>query len=145
MKKVIAKEVNPAHVDFSYYFDNDGLKSIGGENCAVYIVPADRRRNSGFNMDEYRETERLKARDLQLTMARRRQVRGSIKDYVTVYRDFCRADGDWSSSRRTRLYTKHGGEYCELLEILEFFYSDHVLSENPGPFFQGGVKSEGLC
>ena len=57
MKKIIAKEVNPAHVDFSYYFDDDGLKSIGGENCAVYIIPADRRRYSGFNMDEYREVE----------------------------------------------------------------------------------------
>ena len=34
-------------------------------------------------------TERLKAKDLQLIMAYRRQVRGSIKDYVTVYRDFC--------------------------------------------------------
>ncbi len=57
MKKIIAKELNPAGVDFSYYFDNDGLKSVGGENCAVYIVPADRRRNSGFNMDEYKEIE----------------------------------------------------------------------------------------
>lgn len=57
MKKIIAKEVNPAHVDFSYYFDDDGLKSIGGENCAVYIIPADRTRYSGFNMDEYREVE----------------------------------------------------------------------------------------
>ena len=57
MKKIIAKEVNPAHVDFSFYFDDDGLKSAGGENCAVYIVPANRRRNSGFNMDEYREIE----------------------------------------------------------------------------------------
>jgi len=57
MKKIIAKEVNPAHVDFSYYFDDDGLKSVGGENCAVYIVPADRRRYDGFNMDEYREIE----------------------------------------------------------------------------------------
>ena len=74
-------------------------------------------------------TERLTAKDLQSIMRRRRQVRGSIKDYVTVYRDFCRADGDWSASRRTRLYAKHGGEYCELLEILEFFYSDHVLPE----------------
>lgn len=90
-------------------------------------------------------TERLKAKDLQFIMSRSRQVRGSIKDYVTVYRDFCRADGDWSASRRTRLYTKHGGEYCELLGILELYYSDHVLSENPGPFFQGGMKSEGLC
>lgn len=58
MKKIIAKEVNPAHIDFSYYFDDDGLKSIGGENCAVYIVPGDRRWYNGFNMDEYREVER---------------------------------------------------------------------------------------
>jgi hypothetical protein len=57
MKKIIAREVNPSHVDFSFYFDDDGLKSAGGENCAVYIVPADRRRYSGFNMDEYREIE----------------------------------------------------------------------------------------
>ena len=53
MKKIIAKEVNPRYVDFSYYFDDDGLKSAGGENCAVYIVSGDGR--SGFNMDEYRE------------------------------------------------------------------------------------------
>lgn len=57
MKKIIAREVNPSHVDFSYYFDDDGLKSVGGENCAVYIVPADRRRYSGFNMEEYQEIE----------------------------------------------------------------------------------------
>lgn len=57
MKKIIAKEVNPACVDFSYYFDDDGLKSVGGKNCAVYIVPIDRRRYNGFNMDEYREIE----------------------------------------------------------------------------------------
>ena len=70
-------------------------------------------------------TERLTAKDLQLIMSRRRQVRGSIKDYVTVYRDFCRADGDWNASHATRLYTHHGGEYCELLVILEPFYADH--------------------
>lgn len=58
MKKIIAKEVNPAHVDFSFYFDDDGLKSISGENCAVYIIPADRRRYGGFNMEEYQEIER---------------------------------------------------------------------------------------
>jgi hypothetical protein len=57
MRKIIAKEVNPAHVDFSYYFDDDGLRSIGGENCAVYIVPADRRRYNGFNLEEYEEIE----------------------------------------------------------------------------------------
>ena len=56
MRKIVAKEVNPAHVDFSYYFDDDGLKSVGGENCAVYIIPGDRRRY-GFNVEEYREIE----------------------------------------------------------------------------------------
>ena len=57
MKKIIAKEVNPIHVNFSYYFDDEGLTSIGGKNCAVYIVPANRRAYSGFNMDEYQEIE----------------------------------------------------------------------------------------
>jgi predicted metalloendopeptidase len=57
MKKIVAKEVNPAHVDFSHYFDDDSLKSAGGENCAVYIVPGDRRRYGGFNMEEYEEIE----------------------------------------------------------------------------------------
>ncbi len=57
MKKIIAKEVNPAHVNFSFYFDDDGLKSVSGENCACYIVPADRRRNTGFNFDEYQSIE----------------------------------------------------------------------------------------
>ena len=33
------------------------MKGIGGENCAVYIVPADRRRYGGFNMEEYQEIE----------------------------------------------------------------------------------------
>ena len=57
MKKIIAKEVNPAHVDFRFYFDDDSLKGVGGENYTVYIVPADRRRYSGFNMDEYESIE----------------------------------------------------------------------------------------
>ena len=57
MKKIIVKEVNLARVDFSFYFDDDSLKNAGGENCAVYIVPTDRRRYSGFNMEEYREIE----------------------------------------------------------------------------------------
>lgn len=57
MKKIIAKEVNPSHVDFRFYFDDDGLKSIGGENYAVYIVSGDRKRYDGFNMEEYKEIE----------------------------------------------------------------------------------------
>jgi len=51
MKKIIAKELCPSNVDFGYYFDDDGLKS-------VFIVPLDRRRYSGFNLGEYEEIER---------------------------------------------------------------------------------------
>ena len=57
MEKIIAKEVNPAYVDFSLYFYDDSLKSVSGENCAVYIIPGDRRRYGGFNLEEYEEIE----------------------------------------------------------------------------------------
>ena len=57
MEKIIAKEVNPAYVDFSFYFYDDSLKSVSGENCAVYIVPGNRERYGGFNMEEYEEIE----------------------------------------------------------------------------------------
>lgn len=57
MKKIVAKEVNPAYVDFRHYFDDDELKGINDKNCTVYIIPAGRRRYSGFNLDEYEEIE----------------------------------------------------------------------------------------
>ena len=56
-KKIIAREVRPECIDFSYYFDDDGLTNAGGENCAIYIIPADRRYYDGFNMQEYKEIE----------------------------------------------------------------------------------------
>jgi len=56
--KYVIREVPPENSDFSAYFDNDRLKSVGGENCAVYIIPADRIRNSGFNMEEYEYIEK---------------------------------------------------------------------------------------
>lgn len=59
IKKYIARELPPEQSDFSIYFDDEGLTSVGGENCAVYIVPADRRRHSGYNMEEYQEIEEI--------------------------------------------------------------------------------------
>lgn len=52
-------------------------------------------------------------------------VSGSLADYLAVYMDFCRNDGDYSRSIQTRLYREHGGEYCTLLEVLSWYYSDH--------------------
>lgn len=51
MNKIIAREVNPAEVDFSFYFDNDGMTSKGGEYYAVYITGNSN--DYGFNLDEY--------------------------------------------------------------------------------------------
>jgi len=35
MNKIIAREVQPENIDFSDYFDDDGLTNEGGENCAL--------------------------------------------------------------------------------------------------------------
>lgn len=51
------------------------------------------------------------------------KVKGSQKDYITVYNDFC--NGECSESKKTRLYKKYSGEYCCLLEVLWHEYKDH--------------------
>ena len=51
--KIIAREVEPEAIDFSFFFDDDGIKSVGGENYAVYI--SDTRNTMGFNADEYND------------------------------------------------------------------------------------------
>lgn len=54
--KIIAREVAPEAIDFSFFFDDDGIKSAGGENCAVYIPET--RNTTGFNADEYNDIVR---------------------------------------------------------------------------------------
>jgi hypothetical protein len=51
--------------------------------------------------------------------------KGSNTDYETVYKDFCRNDGDWTASRLTKLYHDYSSEYCGLLSVLESVYTDH--------------------
>ena len=98
MKKIIAREVNPAQVDFRYYFD-DGLKSISGENCAVYIVPADRLWYAGFNMKEYEEIE-----------DRAEAIIYGFKDVsikpVTTYKEVMEDNGIPYTSRKCHLLKK---------------------------------------
>jgi len=57
MNKIIAREVQPENIDFSDYFDDDGLTNEGGENCALYIITKDYGRLSGFNIDEYKSIQ----------------------------------------------------------------------------------------
>lgn len=57
MSKIIAREVAPEDVDFSLFFDDDGMKSTGGENCAVYIPETQYMR--GFNANEYNDIVEL--------------------------------------------------------------------------------------
>ena len=71
-------------------------------------------------------TERLLATDLRrFNRQYGGQGKGSLSDYLTVYHDFCRADGDWSKTFTTKLYQMHSCEYCTLLEVLNSLYADH--------------------
>lgn len=53
MKKYIIREVPPEQSDFSLYFDDDGLKEIGGDYCYNLFIVAQSRNSSGFNEEEY--------------------------------------------------------------------------------------------
>jgi len=52
MKKITARELPPEQINFRFYFDDEGLTSKGGKNCAIYI-PGNRN-YTGFNSEEYR-------------------------------------------------------------------------------------------
>jgi hypothetical protein len=117
MKKIIAKEVNPAHVDFSYYFEDDGLTNKGGENCAVYIVPADRSRHDGYNMDEYKEIEQT-ADSLIETF---RQV-SPKNEYYPTYKEAMLSNNIEYTSCKCHLlkkWTEHANPY-DTSDIAEF-------------------------
>lgn len=133
MKKIIAKEVNPAHVDFSFYFDDDdGLKSVGGENCAVYIIPADRRGYSGFNLDEYEEIEQQAQAVIDdyedgclIDEALKEWVEyadpyntSDIADYLTIT-----SGEEWN----VRAFTGYSqGDYCEVVYCKAHYSEEHI-------------------
>lgn len=53
MKRNIIREVPPEQSDFSFYFDDDGLKESGGEYCNNLFIVAQSRNRGGFNEKEY--------------------------------------------------------------------------------------------
>ena len=55
--KHVIREVTPEATDFSFYFDNDGIKEAGGDFCYnLFIICRDRYgRISGFQAEEYKE------------------------------------------------------------------------------------------
>ena len=130
MKKIIAKEVNPSHVDFSYYFDDDGLKSIGGKNCAVYIISADRR--SGFNMNEYLEIK-LHAQAVIDDYEAGFPIDESLKEWVKYANPCDTSDiaefltittGEEWNVRAFRGYSQ--GDYCEVIYCVNRYTPEHI-------------------
>lgn len=72
--------------------------------------------------------ERLLSKNLQELTAKEygiQKAKGSQKDYLTVYRDFCDSKGDYTRTFQTRLYNNYSTEYCVLLEVLNAYYKDH--------------------
>lgn len=53
----IIREVPQEHVDFSYYFDDDGLTEAGGDYCNNLFIVAQSRNQSGFNEKLYQEIQ----------------------------------------------------------------------------------------
>lgn len=52
MKKHIIQEIESDYIDFSIYFDDDGLKEASGDYCnTLFIVPT--RQSDGLNGEEY--------------------------------------------------------------------------------------------
>ena len=76
----------------------------------------------------YTSTEVKKAKDLRTLVNKWgiTQPKGTLKDYIVCYRDWCRGNGDYTLSHQTKLYKKHSGEYCVLQEVLNAYYIDHI-------------------
>lgn len=55
--KNIIREVPPEQVDFSFYFDDDGLTSAGGDYCCNLFIISQSRNNNGFNEKEYQDIQ----------------------------------------------------------------------------------------
>lgn len=53
MLKHIIREVPAEQADFSFYFDDDGLKEVGGDYCYNLFIVAQSRNSSGFNEEAY--------------------------------------------------------------------------------------------
>jgi hypothetical protein len=53
----IVREVPPEQTDFSFYFEDDGLTSAGGDYCYNLFVVAQSRNSSGFNEKEYQNIQ----------------------------------------------------------------------------------------
>ena len=132
MKKIIAKEVNPSHIDFSYYFDDDGLKSVGGKNCAVYIVSGDRKRYSGFNIEEYREIE-LHAQAVIDDYENGYPVEETLKEWAKCANPCNTSDiaefltittGEEWNVRAFRGYSQ--GDYCEVIYCVNRYTPEHI-------------------
>ena len=53
----IIREVAPEHMDFSYYFEDDGLTSAGGDYFYNLFIVAQTRNSYGFNEEEYQSLQ----------------------------------------------------------------------------------------
>lgn len=70
----------------------------------------------------YKQEFKLMVDRLKAELVRNRsESKATKKDIGIVLTDYLRQDGDYSQTFQTKLYNKHGGEYCSLLEILNLY------------------------
>jgi hypothetical protein len=130
MKKIIAREVNPAHVDFEFYFDGDCFTTDGGENCIVYI-PGDRNRY-GFHDEEYK-TIQEQAENVRDGFADITEERNGGGNY-SVYSSFkeCMQDNGISYTSRKSFYGKAIVQMEESGAETLYSYDTPIIKKLPG-------------
>lgn len=87
--KHVIREVSPEATDFSFYFDDDGIKEAGGDFCySLFIVQRERYgRLYGFQIDEYREiVKRLDWIEEEFTA--HQEGTGAYKSYKEIMEDY---------------------------------------------------------
>lgn len=97
MKKIIARELPPEHVDFRHYFDDACFTGAEGENYIIYIPGS--RYWRGLNTKEYKEIVRQAENILDGFY----DIREGGNDYSMTYKEVMEYNAILYSSRKCHL------------------------------------------
>lgn len=111
--KNIIREVPPEQSDFSYYFEDDGLKEVGGDYCYNLFIVAQSRNSSGFNEEAYEavknEIENLLEMYLDIVnksnYAQYSSIGAMLLDYGLI--------NNIHSTKKIKAYTEFFASCCE--------------------------------
>ena len=109
--KHIIREVPPEHADFSFYFDDDGLTSAGGDfNYNLFII-AQSRNSSEFNEKLYSEIQS----QAENIIDGFQDIKDGYKQYYDNYKEVMNYNNIVYNSRKCHLL-KEWAQYADIRE-----------------------------